>query len=69
MIVEGYKRDTHDKIEVRNLALDHPKLAGDDPTVVAIAANGPIDGAPVPVFDRDDVSALAAFIENHMGLR
>lgn len=69
VIVEGYKRDTHDKIEVRNLALDHPKLAGDDPTVVAIAANGPIDGAPVPVFDRDDVSALAAFIENHMGLR
>jgi len=69
MIVEGYKRDTHDKIEVRNLALDHPKLAGDDPTVVAIAANGPIDGAPVPIFDRDDVTALAAFIEKHMGLR
>ena len=41
VIVEGYKRDGHDKIEVRNLALDHPKLAGDDPTVVAIAANGP----------------------------
>jgi len=69
VIVEGYKRDTHDKIEVRNLALDHPKLAGDDPTVVAIAANGPIDGAPVPIFDRDDVTALAAFIEKHMGLR
>lgn len=68
VIVEGYKRDTHDKIEVRNLALDHPKLAGDDPTVVAIAANGAVPDAPVPLFDRDDVSALASFIEQHMGL-
>ena len=68
VIVEGYKRDTHDKIEVRNIALDHPKLAGDDPTVVAIAANGAVKDAPVPLFDRDDVSALASFIEKHTGL-
>src|SRR5262245_21601322 len=47
VIVEGYKHGAHDKIEVRNLALDHPKLAGDDPTIVAIAANGPLVGAPV----------------------
>jgi molybdopterin-guanine dinucleotide biosynthesis protein B len=68
VIVEGYKRDGHDKIEVRNLALDHPKLAGGDPTVVAIAANGPVADAPVPVFGRDDVTALAGFIVKHMGL-
>ena len=68
VIVEGYKRDSHDKIEVRNLALDHPKLAGDDATVVAIAANGPVAEAPVPVFGRDDVAALASFIEQHMGM-
>lgn len=69
VIVEGYKRDSHDKIEVRNLNLDHPKLAGDDSAVVAIAANGAITDAPVPVFDRDDVSALATFIEIHVGLK
>lgn len=68
VIIEGYKRDTHDKIEVRNLALDHPKLAGDDPTIVAIAATAPISDAPVPVFDRDDVTALADFIIAHAGL-
>jgi molybdopterin-guanine dinucleotide biosynthesis protein B len=66
VIVEGYKRGAHDKIEVRNLALDHPKLAGEDRTIVAIAANGAVPDAPVPVFDRDDVSALASFIETHM---
>jgi len=68
VIVEGYKRDTHDKIEVRNLTLEHPELAGEDPTIVAIAANGTVAGAPVPLFDRDDVSALASFIEKHTGL-
>ncbi len=68
VIVEGYKRDAHDKIEVRNLALDHPRLAGDDPTIIAIAATGGVTDAPVPVFDRDDVTALAGFIENHLRL-
>ena len=68
MIVEGYKRDSHDKIEVRNLGLSHPQLAGADPTVVAIAANGPVTNAPVPVFDRDDVRTLASFIERHTRL-
>jgi molybdopterin-guanine dinucleotide biosynthesis adapter protein len=68
VIVEGYKRDGHDKIEVRNLALDNPVLAGDDPTIVAVAATGTITGSPVPVFDRDDVTALTAFIIKHAGL-
>jgi molybdopterin-guanine dinucleotide biosynthesis protein B len=68
VIVEGYKRDSHDKIEVRNLELAHPKLAGDDPTVVAVAANGKVQDSPVPVFDRDDVTALAGFIERHTRL-
>ena len=68
VIVEGYKRDAHDKIEVRNIEIDHPKLAGEDPTVVAIAANGSVLDAPVPLFDRDDVTALASFIETHTGL-
>lgn len=67
VIVEGYKRDTHDKIEVRNLELKHPELAGDDATIVAIAANGKVNST-VPVFDRDDVSALAKFLEQHCQL-
>lgn len=68
VIVEGYKRDGHDKIEVRNLALDHPPLAGGDPTIIAIAATSAIADAPVPVFDRDDVRALSSFVIRHMGL-
>ena len=68
MVVEGYKRDAHDKIELRNLDLRHPVLAGSDPTIVAIAANGDISNSPVPAFNRDDVAALAQFILKHTGL-
>lgn len=68
VIVEGYKHGQHDKIEVRNLALDHPKLAETDQTIVAIAANGAIRDAQVPVFGRDQVKALADFIIIHMRL-
>lgn len=68
VIVEGYKHGSHQKIEVRNLALDHPKLAGDDPSIVAIAATGEIADAKVPVFDRDHVEALADFIITRMEL-
>jgi molybdopterin-guanine dinucleotide biosynthesis protein B len=69
VIVEGYKRDTHDKIEVRNLELSHPNLAGDDPTIVALAASGPVKNAPVPVFSRDDVAQLAQFIISHVKMQ
>ena len=68
VIVEGYKRDTHDKIEVRNSDLNHPVLAGNDPTIVAVAANGEIPNSTVPVFSRDDVSKLAQFIIFHTKL-
>jgi molybdopterin-guanine dinucleotide biosynthesis adapter protein len=68
VIVEGYKRDGHDKIEVRNVELNHPLLAGDDPTIVAVAANGIVE-AKVPVFDRDDVAALCGFILQHCRIK
>ncbi len=66
VVVEGYKRDDHPKIEARNLDLDHPTLAGEDDTVIAIAASGPVDDAPVPVFSRDDIPAIADFAMRHL---
>ena len=68
VIVEGYKRDAHDKIEVRNLVLENPVLGGEDASVVAVAASGPVTGSPVPVFDRNDVAGLTAFVIKHTGL-
>jgi len=68
VIVEGYKRDGHDKIEVRNLDNDKPELSDEDETIVAVAANGTVTDCPVPVYDRDNIFALADFICGRSGL-
>lgn len=68
VIVEGYKRDGHDKIEVRNLDNTNPKLSDEDETIVAVAANGEVTDCPVPIYDRDNIFALADFICGRTGL-
>ena len=72
VLIEGYKRGGHDKIEVRRGTGDAPLLAAADPTVVAIASDRPVPeaatlGRAVPVFDIDDVAAIASFVVSHCG--
>jgi molybdopterin-guanine dinucleotide biosynthesis adapter protein len=68
VLTEGYKGEAHPKIEVRDIALGHPELAGSDATVIAVAANGPVRDSPVPVFDREDAGRIADFIIERLGL-
>ena len=72
VLIEGYKRGGHDKIEVRRGAGEAPLLAATDATVVAIASDRPVPaaaalGRPVPVFDLDDVDGIASFVVSHCG--
>ena len=72
VLIEGYKRGGHDKIEVRRGAKEAPLLAAADPTVVAIASDRQVPeaaslGRPVPVFRIDDVAAIASFVVSHCG--
>ncbi|HTV71521.1 MAG TPA: molybdopterin-guanine dinucleotide biosynthesis protein B [Rhizobiaceae bacterium] len=70
VLVEGYKREAHLKIECRRLgAKDATPLTSKDPTIVAIAADHQVSGETVPVFNLDDVAAIATFIEDRTGLK
>ena len=74
ILIEGYKRGGHDKIEVRRGAGEAPLFAAADPTVVAIASDRPVPaaaslGRAVPVFDIDDVEAIASFVVSHVESR
>jgi molybdopterin-guanine dinucleotide biosynthesis protein B len=60
VLIEGYKRESHPKIEVR--AGDVPSLAANDPAIVAIAADGVPFDTTLPWFRRDDIAAIADFI-------
>ncbi|HYH39435.1 MAG TPA: molybdopterin-guanine dinucleotide biosynthesis protein B [Azospirillum sp.] len=62
LLVEGFKRDRHPKIEVWRRAVGKPLIAVDDPTIVAVASDGPVPEVGVPVFDLDDAEGIAALV-------
>ncbi len=68
VIIEGYRHGEIPKIEAVNAELDHPRLAGTDKNVVAVATNGDPAAEPVPAFNRDDIPAIADFVSDYTGL-
>ena len=67
VLIEGYKRDTHPKIEAHRSVTGNPLIASDDPTVRAIASDTALE-LDRPVFDLNDTSAIADFILAEVGL-
>jgi len=69
VLVEGYKRESHRKIETRRLeAKDRTPLSAGDPNIVAIATDFAITDNSLPAFDLDDVKSIVDFIERTTGL-
>jgi molybdopterin-guanine dinucleotide biosynthesis adapter protein len=68
IIVEGFKTAPHAKLEVHRPALGKPLLCRDDPHIVAVASDAPLDGLALPVLPLDDVAAIARFILAHFRL-
>jgi len=67
VLVEGYKRDSHPKVEAHRAETGNPLIAPDDPTVHAVASDTALD-LDRPVFDLDDTRAIADFILQEVGL-
>jgi molybdopterin-guanine dinucleotide biosynthesis adapter protein len=59
VLVEGFKRDRHPKIEVFRAGAGREPLHPGDPSIVAIASDTPFPDARVPVLDLDDAAAIA----------
>lgn len=68
LLVEGFKREGHDKIEVFRHNHDQELLAPGDGNILAVAGDGPIEGLSVPIIDLNDVAGIASFILSHTGL-
>ena len=67
VLVEGYKRDDHPKVETHRSSTGNPLIAPDDPTVRAVASDVPLE-LDRPVFDLNDTGAIADFILAEVGL-
>jgi molybdopterin-guanine dinucleotide biosynthesis protein MobB len=68
LLVEGFKREGHDKIEVFRHDHDQEFLAPGDENIIAVAGDGPIEGLLIPMIDLNDTAAIASFILTHIGL-
>lgn len=63
VIIEGYKRESHPKIEARRTeSRSRDPLAPNDPHIIAIAADHTLSDESLPVFDLDDIPSMADFI-------
>jgi molybdopterin-guanine dinucleotide biosynthesis protein B len=67
VIVEGYKSEPIPKVEVHRAAGHTPLLHPEDPHVVAVATDEPLD-TELPQLDLDDAEDVARFILAHLGL-
>ncbi|MBA4333528.1 MAG: molybdopterin-guanine dinucleotide biosynthesis protein B, partial [Methylobacterium sp.] len=62
VIVEGFKRQAHAKLEIHRAANGKPPLHPGDPTIVAVASDTAFPDAGRPVIDIDDIEGIAALM-------
>jgi molybdopterin-guanine dinucleotide biosynthesis adapter protein len=63
IIVEGFKQHAHPKLEVCRSAVGKPLLYPDDDCIVAIASDGPMPQARLPVLQLDDIEGIANVLQ------
>ena len=68
VLVEGWKRDSHPKIEAWRTETGNPLIAPNDPTILAVASDISLK-IDHPVFDLNDTELVANFILDHLDLR
>jgi molybdopterin-guanine dinucleotide biosynthesis adapter protein len=69
VLVEGFKAERREKLEVWRRSVGKPLLAAHDPQVVAVASDGPVAESPAPVLDLNAPAAIADFLIRRLGLR
>ena len=67
VLIEGYKRDRHPKIEAHRKETGQPLIAPEDETIVALASDTSV-AIDRPVLDLNDTAAIANFIAQYLEL-
>lgn len=65
VIVEGFKREPHPKLEVYRAVVGKPCLYLDDPDIIAIASDQPLLQAPIRSVLLDDVQTIVDLVLEH----
>jgi len=59
LIIEGFKRETHPKLEIHRAEVGKPLLQPEDDWIVAIASDRAVPQSGVPVVDLNDIEKIA----------
>ena len=65
VLIEGFKRGEHPKLEVFRAVNHKPLLYPDDPAVMAVASDVTIPGLALPWLHLDDIAGIAAAVQLH----
>ena len=63
VIIEGFKRHAHPKLEVYRATVGKPLIYPQDDCVVAIASDAPLPQAQLPVLMLDDIEGIANVLQ------
>lgn len=67
ILVEGFKNETFDKIELHRASLKHPLLYQNDPNIIAIACDAETERPiPIPRLNLDEPQRIVDFIIKHI---
>jgi len=67
ILIEGFKDEAHPKLEIHRNGNGKPLLYPNDPNIVAIATDEPLE-TNLPRLDINDILSIADFIESHCAL-
>jgi molybdopterin-guanine dinucleotide biosynthesis adapter protein len=62
VLVEGFKGETHPKLEIYRAVVGKPLLCTEDRSIRGIVSDAPVPGVSLPRFAFEDIAGIAAFI-------
>lgn len=62
VLIEGFKKSTHPKIEIWRAAVGKPMLHPEDTSIIAVASDAPLPGSSLPQLDANQPQQVADFI-------
>ncbi len=68
VLIEGFKKWPHDKIEIHRKVIGGDVMAMTDKTVKGVITDVTIEGVTVPVFGLNEIDRLARFVLEHAAL-
>ena len=69
VLIEGFKKADHVKLEVHRNELGKDLICHNDPKICMVASDVELTGLHVPVFDINDYDAVSDFIIEHLKIK